>query len=82
VQPHSTESLITLPDITMRIGISSYLYSKLNELLLRCTSDNPIAEVRTLISGFLETVLALGKQKGGNIIMSWDPPTHGFIRLD
>ena len=81
-QPHSSENSITLPDITTRIGISSYLYSKLNELLLRCSSDAPIAEVRTLISSFLENVLALGKQKGGNIIMSWDPPTHGFIRLD
>jgi GGDEF domain-containing protein len=82
VQPHSSESLITLHNITTRIGISSYLYSKLNELLLRCTSDMPITEVRTLISSFLENVLALGKQRGGDIIMSWDPSTHGFIRLD
>ncbi len=88
IDPHRTlvgqaallENVVTLANTTVRIGVSSYPYPKLKEVLLRYSPASAVAEMRMQITGFLEEVLALGKQKGGNIVLSWDP-VEGFIRL-
>ncbi|GCE10148.1 MerR family transcriptional regulator [Tengunoibacter tsumagoiensis] len=76
-----TEHLVTIPNITVRLGISSYPYQKLTEILLRYPASSAITEVRQQITGFLEEELALGKQKGGSVVLSWDPTIPGFIQL-
>jgi DNA-binding transcriptional MerR regulator/GGDEF domain-containing protein len=80
-QPTPTENMVTLTNTTVRLGVSSYPYPKLKEVLLRYSPDHAVNEVRMQITGFLEEELALGKQKGGNIVMSWDPSTQGFVRV-
>ncbi|HTI14085.1 MAG TPA: MerR family transcriptional regulator [Dictyobacter sp.] len=77
-----SENMITITNVTMRIGISSYTYTKIKEIVDRSSSPQSTQEARRQISGFLETVLLLGKQKGGNIILSWDPLNKGFITVD
>lgn len=89
IDPHRTpigqaalaEHMVTLSNITVRLGVSSYPYQKLEEVLHRYPSHTATIEVRMQITGFLEEALALGKQKGGNIVMSWDPIAPGFVRL-
>jgi hypothetical protein len=73
--------MVTLSDLTVRLGVSSYPYQKLKEVLLRYPSETAVAEVRKQIIGMLEEELAQGKRKGGNIVMSWDPTLQGFVRL-
>lgn len=79
-QPTSTENMVTITNTTVRLGVSSYPYQKLKEILSRYTAEHSITEVRMLITGFLEEELAFGRQKGGNIVISWDPTTQNFVR--
>jgi hypothetical protein len=72
--------MITLSNITVRLGVASYSYQKLEEILLRYPSEAGVMEVRKQITGMLEEELAQGKRKGGNIVVSWDQ-FQGFIHL-
>jgi DNA-binding transcriptional MerR regulator/GGDEF domain-containing protein len=74
-------NMVTLSNLTVRLGVSSYPYQKLKEILLRYPSETAVAEVRKQITGMLEEELAQGKRRGGNIVMSWDPTLQGFVRL-
>ena len=80
-QSTRNENMVTLSNTTVRLGVSSYPYQKLKEILQRYASDNAIPEVRMQVTGFLEEELALGRQKGGNIVTSWDPALQGFVHL-
>lgn len=80
-QPALAENTITLTNMSVRLGISSYSYAKLKEVLQRCAPQTAIAEARMFIMGFLEEILVLGKREGGNVVMSWDPPSRAFVRL-
>jgi hypothetical protein len=74
-------SMVTIADLTVRLGVASYPYQKLKEVLLRYPAETGVMEVRKQIIGMLEEELAQGKRKGGNIVMSWDPTLQGFICL-
>ena len=74
-------NMVTLSNLTVRLGVASYPYQKLKEILLRYPSETAGAEVRKQITGMLEEELAQGKRRGGNIVMSWDPTLQGFVRL-
>jgi DNA-binding transcriptional MerR regulator/GGDEF domain-containing protein len=66
------ERLLDLPDVTVRLGVASYKYNKLKELLGRYASEVAVAEVRALIMQNLDFTLDLGQREGGNVIISWD----------
>ena len=71
---------LVLPDVTVRLGVLSYTYKKLEENLV---SDNPIdivAEVRAKIARALDATLNMGKDEGGNVVISWDRETRGYVR--
>jgi DNA-binding transcriptional MerR regulator/GGDEF domain-containing protein len=72
---------VTIPNLTVRLGVASYPYQKLKEVLLRYPSETAVTEVRKQVIGMLEEELAQGKRRGGNIVMSWDPTLQGFIYL-
>jgi GGDEF domain-containing protein len=74
-------SLVTISNVTVRLGVASYPYQKLKEVLQRYPSEIAVPEVRMQVIGMLEEELAQGKRKGGNIVMSWDPALQGFVRL-
>jgi DNA-binding transcriptional MerR regulator/GGDEF domain-containing protein len=69
----------TVSNLTVRLGVASYPYQKLKEILLRYPSETTVMEVRKQVIGMLEEELALGKRKGGNVVTSWDPTLPGFI---
>ncbi len=79
--PALPENKVQLTNISVRLGVACYFYWKLKEVLLRFAPETAVAEFRTQIIGFLEEELNLGKREGGNVVMSWDPITRGFIRV-
>jgi GGDEF domain-containing protein len=80
-QPTSPEHMVTLSNISVRLGVACYFYWKLKEVLLRCPPLTAVVETRMQIMGFLEEVLDLGKREGGNVVMSWEPNIRGFMRV-
>jgi hypothetical protein len=80
-QPPQNIHIVTIPNLTVRLGVASYPYQKLKEVLLRYPSETAVMEVRKQVIGMLEEELAQGKRRGGNIVMSWDPTLQGFIGL-
>jgi len=79
-QPMRPESMLELPDITVRLGVTSYPYSKLEEVLRRYPSESAIAEVRSIITSALEMPLEMGKNDGGNVVFAWDSASRSFTR--
>jgi DNA-binding transcriptional MerR regulator/GGDEF domain-containing protein/GAF domain-containing protein len=61
-----------LPNVTVRLGVGSYKYSKLIEVLGRYSVETAVAEVRALIMQNLDLLLDIGQREGGNCIVSWD----------
>jgi DNA-binding transcriptional MerR regulator len=57
-QPISPSDVLKLPEITIRLGVTSYKYWKLAALLQRYADTFPIANVRCLITRFLDIALA------------------------
>ena len=66
------ERLFELPNVTVRLGVSSYKYSKLKEVLGRYPAESAIAETRAVLMQNLDLSLEIGQREGGNIIISWD----------
>ena len=79
--PTLPENMMTLHNVTVRLGVSSYLYSKLQEIIQRFYTENALVEARLLLARFLDEVLDIGKREGGNIVVSWDPEMRGFVRI-
>jgi hypothetical protein len=74
------ERLLDLPDVTVRLGVNSYPYWKLKEILGRYPIETTIAEVRALLMQNLDEGLDVGQRDGGNCIISWDPDICGYRR--
>jgi DNA-binding transcriptional MerR regulator len=72
------ERLFEVPNVTVRLGVSSYKYSKLQEVLGRYANETAIAEVRALIMQNLDLGLDIGQREGGNCIISWDHDIWGY----
>ncbi len=87
-RPMLPEGLLEIPNVTVRIGVSSYKYKKLQDVLhkelqkviQRNPSETAIATVRALIMFSLDEELEEGQRVGGNCIFSWDYDKWGYIR--
>jgi DNA-binding transcriptional MerR regulator/GGDEF domain-containing protein len=83
-RPKLPDSMLELSNVTVRLGVTSYKYKKLKEVLQRF-SYSAVAEVGALITDSLNEVLSIGRQgqdgqEGGNVIISWDEALHGYTR--
>lgn len=74
------ESKIELPKVTVRLGVSSYPYKKLKQMLQRRPNNSATSEVRAEIILRLDEMLNQGQREGGNIIISWDVEIWGYKR--
>ena len=72
------ERLLDLPDVTVRLGVNSYNYGKLKEVLGRYPVETTIAETRALLMQNLDEGLVRGQREGGNCIITWDPGIWGY----
>jgi GGDEF domain-containing protein len=77
-QPTPPARSIVLPEITVRLGVSSYTFKKLEENLESVDPVNIVAEVRVKISRALDVALNMGMDEGGNVVISWYRETRGF----
>lgn len=80
-RPAQPINMLELPGVTVHIGVSSYLFSKLDELLWRYATDTAKIYVRTLIIAGIEEMLERGKNAGGNCVISWDRESWGYKPL-
>jgi GGDEF domain-containing protein len=72
------ERMLELSDITVRLGVSSYSYEKLKELLQRYSFETAREDIRVEIMRALDILLNYGQQKEGNVIFSWDIDTWDY----
>ena len=77
----SSENMLELASVTVHLGVSTYTYEKLAELLQRYPPETAPIYVRTVILAGMDTKLERGKLEGGNCIVSWDPAAWGYIVL-
>jgi hypothetical protein len=63
----------------VRLGVPSYTYGKLKEILQRFPAETAVAHVRAEVMRAIDEVLNLGKLEGGNVITSWDIDNWGYI---
>lgn len=77
----SPTSMLELSGITVHLGVSTYTFEKLDELLQRYPSQSAPIYVRTLVLAGMDTKLERGKLEGGNCIVSWDRDTWSYIVL-
>ena len=72
------ERQFELPNVTVCLGVASYKYSKLKEVLGRYPAETAIAETRAVLMQNLDLSLEIGQREGGNIIISWDNDIWGY----
>jgi DNA-binding transcriptional MerR regulator/GGDEF domain-containing protein len=77
-RPMTPESMLDLHKVTVRLGVPSYKYGKLKEVILRYPAETAVTVAREVIMNNLDQSLQIGQQEGGNIIISWDPVSWGF----
>ncbi len=78
-RPVLLDELLVLQNVTVRLGVSNYKYTKLKEVLGRYELENAVAETRTVIlDNFLQS-LTLGQNYGGDCVVSWDHETWGYV---
>jgi DNA-binding transcriptional MerR regulator/GGDEF domain-containing protein len=81
-QPTQSETMLVSADkITVRLGVSSYDYKKLEEVLQRYPDGTTLSSTMALIvtgKRGLDHMLKLGQGEGGDVIISWDPEIWAY----
>jgi DNA-binding transcriptional MerR regulator/GGDEF domain-containing protein len=80
-QPAPPESKLDVPGITVRLGVGSYTYEKLQEIIRRYPTSTSLASTEANIRRYLDDILKVGLDARGNMIMSWDPERWTNVRL-
>ncbi len=62
-----------IEDIHLRFGVLWYEHKKLFDMLSRYPEETRVADVRSTILGYLDSTLNIGKQIGGDCIISYYP---------
>lgn len=78
-RPLSLEHLLELPDVTVRLGVQHYYYSKLRYDMLESPATYAVAEKRPAIMAGSDESLKRGQAAGGNCVISWDYPKWNHI---
>ncbi len=77
-RPILPTGLLELPKVTVRLGVSSYEFKKLKEILGRYEAINAVVQTRDLLMRNFDVQLNAGQREGGNVIVSWDPEIWGY----
>ena len=72
------ENMLKLSNITVRVGVPTYKFRKLIDILRRFDSATAVYEVRTVITKAIDEALKQGRRDGGDAIISWDPDAWGY----
>ena len=86
--PSSTRQIrgrVELQNITVRLGVTSYKHNQLYTTLRRYPPETQIADMRSTMVNFLNLALNMGREAGGDKIVSWhhaEPPfEHGRLAI-
>lgn len=79
--PILPENMLKLSGITVHVGVSSYTFQKLAELLQRYPEPVAAKSVHILLVAGIEEIMVMGKELGGNCIVSWDEDNKGYYSL-
>ncbi|MGH2496420.1 MAG: MerR family transcriptional regulator [Ktedonobacteraceae bacterium] len=79
-RPMSREDMLELPGVSVRLGVSSYQYSKLKEILQKHPTAAPVVEARDQILSNLDESLKRGQMEGGDAVFTWDYDLVAFVR--
>jgi DNA-binding transcriptional MerR regulator/GGDEF domain-containing protein len=71
-RPLSLVQMLELPNVTVRLGVQNYYFSKLKYDLLESPVDSAMPEKRHLIIEGSDESLKRGQAAGGDCIFSWD----------
>ena len=74
------EGMVELDDISVRLGVTSYPYPKIEEILHEYTPDYAVTQVRSIITSALDVALVKGQIEGGNVVISWNNEIRNFVR--
>ncbi len=74
------EGMVELDDISVRLGVTSYPYPKLEEILHEYTPTYAVTQVRSIITSALDVALVKGQIEGGNVVISWNNEIRNFVR--
>jgi DNA-binding transcriptional MerR regulator/GGDEF domain-containing protein len=77
-RPILPTGLLELPKVTVRLGVSSYEFKKLKEILGRYEAINAVVQTRDLLMRNFDVQLNTGQREGGNVIVSWDNELWGW----
>jgi hypothetical protein len=69
-QSEVADSALILPDISVHLAVISYSRKKCEEFIQEYSS---VSEISTMISQTLDTVLKLGVEEGGDVVVAWEP---------
>jgi hypothetical protein len=68
---------LTLPDISVHLGVTWYPYEKIAEFLAP-RHKRSVIDVRSTLYHSLDFALKLGMDTGGNIVYAWNPGTQTY----
>jgi DNA-binding transcriptional MerR regulator/GGDEF domain-containing protein len=74
------ERMLELSSVSVRLGVASYPFEKLKEILQRYPIEIAVTRARAEIMHAIDEVLDRGQQEGGNVIYSWDIDNWEYIR--
>jgi GGDEF domain-containing protein len=74
------EGMVELDDVSVRLGVTSYPYPKLEEILHEYTPAYAVTQVRSIITSALDVALVKGQIEGGNVVISWNNEIRNFVR--
>lgn len=78
-QPRIPAMELKLQDLTVRVAVTSYSYSYLNEVLQRYSDIHMAAEVSAMIIHFLDRGLNWAYEQGGDVVVFWDHERKDFV---
>ena len=79
-RPLKKEEMLELSSVTVRLGVYSYPFAKLKELLVRYGEEEPVETARSLFLENIDVSLKRGQEEGGDVIITWEPSIWGFTR--
>ena len=77
IEQPALPNVVVLSDVTVRLGVASYTYTKLEENLVSDDTMEIVAEVKAKITHALDMALKMGMDEGGNVVIAWNRDIAG-----
>lgn len=81
-RPAAPTNMLKIADVTLHVGVNSYPFEHLRDLLKRYDANISVRQVQTLLMAGVEAELELGRLEGGDCLITWDASIWGYKRLD